>query len=114
MELDISKIFILFALVSSVSSVPNEGWREVPVNLKRAIGSASEAAADRGVRYISMLKAYEKIDNVPGLKEHYWVSFIAVSIEGESQECEGIVLWTGLRRIVKRASCKPCTTGKIR
>ncbi|XP_045179572.2 uncharacterized protein LOC123539145 [Mercenaria mercenaria] len=113
MQLDIPKLFILFALVASVASVPEEGWREVGVNLKRAIGSASSAAAHLGVKYKSMLKAYDNVDNVPGF-EFYWVFFKAASVKGEPLDCEGIVLWTGLKRIVKRASCKPCATGKIR
>ncbi|XP_045177730.2 uncharacterized protein LOC123537888 [Mercenaria mercenaria] len=110
MQLDISTISILFASVSSVFSVPKEGWREISVGLERANGSAFTAAVYLGVKYISMLKAYEKIDTDQDSGDLYWVSFLAESKEGEHQECQGKVLWppAGIR-IVKSASCGPVT-----
>ncbi|XP_045178306.2 uncharacterized protein LOC123538344 [Mercenaria mercenaria] len=108
--LNISKVYIIFVVLSSVYSVPSEGWREIGISLWRSVGSAHLAAKYLKVRYISMLKAYEKMNTDQDSGDLYWVSFIAESKEGEDQECQGKVLWPlGSRRKVKSASCGPVT-----
>ncbi|XP_053385612.1 uncharacterized protein LOC128546171 [Mercenaria mercenaria] len=100
-------VLILFLLLSSVSSEQKEEWREISVLSKTAIWSASRAAGHLGVKYISMLKAYEKIDTDIHTYS-YWVFFMAESIEGEPQECQGKVWWSTEGGVeVTSASCDP-------
>ncbi|XP_053385370.1 uncharacterized protein LOC128550424 [Mercenaria mercenaria] len=107
--LNISKVFVIVAVLSRVYSEPTRGWREISIHLRRSIGSATSAAEKLHVTYVSMLKAYEKL-NTGVDRDQYWVSFIADSMEGVRQECQAYVLWLftpNFKRIVTGATCKP-------
>ncbi|XP_045178637.2 uncharacterized protein LOC123538536 [Mercenaria mercenaria] len=107
--LSISKVFIIFAVVSCVYSVPTRGWREISINLRRSIGSAYSAAEELHVTFVNMLKAYEKVITAEYM-DYYWVSFIAHSRGGVRQECQAYVMWLfrpTFRRIVISPSCRP-------
>ncbi|XP_045178305.2 insoluble matrix shell protein 2-like [Mercenaria mercenaria] len=107
--LNISKVYIIFVVLSSVYSLPLEGWREISIELRRAVGSAYTAAKHLQVTFISMLKAYEKMNTGPN-KDYYLVSFIADCNDGNRKECQAFVLWRfnpTFERKVTSARCRP-------
>ncbi|XP_045178801.2 uncharacterized protein LOC123538636 [Mercenaria mercenaria] len=106
MQLIKLNVCILFLLVSSVSSKPTEGWREISVLAKSAIWAASRTADHLGVKYKSMLKAYENI-NTDIDTTFYWVFFIAECVEGKLQECQGKYLSSREGEKIINASCGP-------